>query len=71
MKNLFSLLFLLALAGNAQAHSHPGIDSFTHAMEHVLMLHGLTMPYALGASLLLLVVAVVAVCWAGRWRRPL
>jgi predicted membrane protein len=71
MKNLFSILFLLALAGNAQAHSHPGIDSFTHAMEHLFFIQGLSMPYALGGTLILLVLAVIAVCWASRWRRPL
>ncbi|WP_026603257.1 hypothetical protein [Methylomonas sp. 11b] len=71
MKNLFSILFLLALAGNAQAHSHPGIDSLTHAVEHMFLLQGLSMPYALGASLLLLVLAVAGVWWASRWRRPL
>lgn len=71
MKNLFSILFLLALAGHAQAHSHPGIDSFTHAMEHMFLLQGLSMPYALGGTLILLVVAVVVVWWASRWRRPL
>ncbi|MBD9358099.1 hypothetical protein [Methylomonas albis] len=71
MKNLFSLLFLLALAGNAHAHSHPGIDSFTHALEHLFWSQALPMPYALGGSLLLLVLAVAAVCWASRWRRPL
>ncbi|WP_020483430.1 hypothetical protein [Methylomonas sp. MK1] len=71
MKNLFSILFLLALAGNAQAHSHPGIDSLTHALEHMFLLQGLSMPYAMGGSLLLLVIAAAAVCWASRWRRPL
>lgn len=71
MKNLFSILFLLALAGNAQAHSHPGVDSLTHALEHLFLIQGLSMPYALGASLLLLVLAVAAVWWASRWRRPL
>ncbi len=71
MKNLFSILFLLALAGNAQAHSHPGVDSLTHALEHLFLIQGLSMPYVLGASLLLLVLAVAAVWWASRWRRPL
>ncbi|AMK76173.1 MULTISPECIES: hypothetical protein [Methylomonas] len=71
MKNLFSILFLLALAGNAQAHSHPGIDSLTHALEHLFLIQGLSMPYALGASLLLLVLAVAAAWWASQWRRPL
>jgi hypothetical protein len=71
MKNLFSILFLLALAGNAQAHSHPGVDSLTHALEHLFLIQGLSMPYALGGTLILLVLAVVAVCWASRWRRPL
>ncbi|OAI08556.1 hypothetical protein [Methylomonas methanica] len=71
MKNLFSILFLLVLAGNAHAHSHPGIDSLTHALEHMFLLQGLSMPYAMGGSLLLLVLAVVAVCWASRRRRPL
>ncbi|MDX8128171.1 hypothetical protein JWZ98_19190 [Methylomonas sp. EFPC1] len=71
MKNLFWTLLLLALAGNAHAHSHPGIDSFTHALEHLFLIQGLPMPYALGGSLILLVLAVVAVCWASRWRRPL
>ncbi|WP_446808417.1 hypothetical protein ACH50O_14080 [Methylomonas sp. 2BW1-5-20] len=71
MKNLCSILFLLALAGNAQAHSHPGVDSLMHALEHLFLIQGLSMPYALGASLLVLVLAVAAVCWASRWRRPL
>lgn len=71
MKNLCSILFLLALAGNAQAHSHPGIDNLTHALEHLFLIQGLSMPYALGGTLILLVLAVVAVCWASRWRRPL
>ncbi|MCQ8116374.1 hypothetical protein [Methylomonas rosea] len=71
MKKLCSILFLLALAGNAQAHSHPGVDSLTHALEHLFLIQGLSMPYALGASLLLLVLAVAAVWWASRWRRPL
>jgi len=33
-KRVIAIAWLLA-AGTAHAHSHPGIDSFSHALEHL------------------------------------
>jgi len=35
MNKFLAIIALLFAFGEAQAHSHPGIDSLTHSLEHL------------------------------------
>lgn len=62
-KLLLSVLLLMSY-GQAEAHSHPGIDSLTHSLEHLALSHQHWLPYlAAGMLSLALIVGI------GKWRK--
>ena len=63
MKKLLVSALLLTAVGDAQAHSHPGIDSLTHALEHLALDYPAGLPYLSGLGLTLVMVWLV---WYGR-----
>jgi len=66
--NKFAALATLLLAfDQAEAHSHPGIDSLTHSLEHLALMHPTGIPYPLGLGLIMLA-ALALLIW--QIRRP-
>ncbi|AEG00195.1 hypothetical protein [Methylomonas methanica] len=65
-KFLTSIGLLLAF-GEAEAHSHPGIDSLTHSLEHLATNYPAGMPYFSGLGLTLIVAVALVIRYK---RRP-
>ena len=55
---------LLLVFSQAEAHSHPGIDSLTHSLEHLALTHQHWLPY-LAAGMLSLGLSV----GISKWRK--
>ena len=65
MNKFLALVALLFTFGQAEAHSHPGIDSLTHSIEHLIMEHPGGMPYISGLGLIL-AAAFALLVWHSR-----
>lgn len=64
MNKLLLSILLLMTYGQAEAHNHPGIDSLTHSLEHLVLSHQHWLPY-LAAGMLSLALTV----GIGKWRK--
>ncbi|MCQ8106443.1 hypothetical protein NP590_20260, partial [Methylomonas sp. SURF-2] len=51
MNKYFTPAVLMLVAGQAEAHSHPGIDTFTHSLEHMLAAYPTWLPQLFAAAL--------------------
>ena len=67
MNKIPALAALLLAFDQAEAHSRPAIDSLTHSLEHITLMHPTGMPYPFGLGLIT-VAALALLIW--RIRRP-
>lgn len=59
MNKFLASVALLLTFSQAEAHSHPGIDSLTHALEHLASDYPSGMPYLSGLGLALVMAWLV------------
>lgn len=75
MNKYLAIASLLAVSAKADAHSHPTVDSLTHSLEHLMISYQAWLPYLLGSSAILAIVAGLHYWWSRRSgasnRRPL
>ena len=65
MKKLFAIITLLSISSNAFAHSHPGIDAISHAVEHLVINYQNYLPYVLAVEAIA-ILAIGYYLWAKR-----
>lgn len=65
MNKFLTSIGLLLAFGETEAHSHPGIDSLTHSLEHLAMNYPAGLPYFSGIGLTL----IVAIALLIRYKR--
>jgi len=58
-----AIVILLLMAGQAEAHSHPGIDALTHSLEHMLTAYSAWLPHLFTAALSLAAAALLRSLW--------
>lgn len=74
MNKSIATTILLLVTGNAHAHSHPGIDTLTHGIEHMLAGYGVWLPPLFAAGLTTAAASLLRGLWIRRakttGRRP-
>lgn len=58
MNKFLTFAILLLGFGHAEAHSHPGIDSLSHGLEHWILSYQHWLPYLAAATLSLVALLV-------------
>ena len=63
MNKYFTPAVLMLMAGQAEAHSHPGIDALTHSLEHMLTAYSAWLPHLFTAALSIAAAALLRSLW--------
>ncbi|WP_426993366.1 hypothetical protein [Methylomonas sp. CM2] len=63
MNKFLASAALLLTFSQAEAHSHPGIDSLSHSLEHLILSYRHWLPYLAAAGSL----SLVAIAAVKRW----
>ncbi|NOV32467.1 hypothetical protein DDY07_22485 [Methylomonas sp. ZR1] len=63
MNKILPSIALLLVFGQAEAHSHPGIDALTHSLEHMLTAYSAWLPHLFTAVLSIAAAALLRSLW--------